>query len=610
MNIFLRLNGVLGILSFKRGICYDDVALRKASKNHAIQGTDIVMNKWIFKLTSYVLLALASTSVVALPLPGSVEPARVESNYLPPPPASPLPAPSITHEEKATDAPLGKEAEKITFVLKKIVITGNHVYTQKQLSAIYKDKLHKKISVADLFKIVDSITSYYRNNGYILSQAVLPPQRIAGGTVTIRVVEGYIHKVKIVGNPRGAHRLILAYGKEIAKLRPLKIQTMEYYLYLANQIPGAEVRAVLEPSKTNTGASDLNLVVKEDLITGTVSYDDYGTRYLGPQQITSVISFNSIFLPGDTTRLLYLTTTQGKELRYGDISYTMPIGLKGLTLTVDGNKSLTNPGFVLEPLDTRGLANTYSISVQYPIILTASENLSVSGNFTYLNSRSTQLGFLLYDDRIRPIQFGVTYQFSDKYKGSNQINAQVEKGLNVFDASSNPNSFQSSRFGADGIYTNISAQVSRTQALFDRFSAYFVAQGQYSFSPLLSAEQFGFGGSQLGRGYDPAEILGDSGAAGSVELRMDNYPDKFKISMIQMYMFYDAGVIWNRRDLPGAPTKQSATSAGMGFRLAFNKYVSGNFMIAQPLTKQVAAQEIIHKGRDSRTFFSIVANFP
>ena len=49
-------------------------------------------------------------------------------------------------------------------------------------------------------------------------------------------------------------------------------------------------------------------------------------------------------------------------------------------------------------------------------------------------------------------------------------------------------------------------EATRTQRLNDFFNLLIGLTGQWAGSPLLSAEQFGLGGSHYGRGSDPAEI--------------------------------------------------------------------------------------------------------
>lgn len=558
----------------------------------------------------FLTIVICDTSFAISPLPGSVEPGRVTTNYLPSqnqPTMRPLQQVTAPQEKPAG---LGPEAEKIKFKLTKIILQGNHVYSTAQLLPIYKDKLNTTISIAELQNIVQNLTNFYRNTGYILSRAIIPPQHVTHGAIQIRIIEGYIDKVNIIGKARGAHSILLAYGQKIARSHPTQISIMERYLRLANELPGVRVKAILEPSKTEIGASDLNLAVQEQTVNASLSYDNYGTLYIGPLQITATTSVNSIFRSGDSTHLTYLAATHGKELHYFDLNYQTPLGSNGLQGIIGGNQSLTTPGLTLRPLQTQGIANTYYASMQYPLVRSRSYDLTLDGGFTYLDSKSTLFNrsFLLYNDHIRPIRFGGTANFSDRFNGLNSALLHIEKGFNMLGASNNPNSLTTSRFGADGIYTKINGQIARIQPFFSRFSFYTLAQLQYSFNPLLSSQQFGFGGSQVGRGYDPAEILGDRGAAGTLELRMDTAPQWFILQTMQFYAYYDAGVIWNIKNIIGVKQKQSATSTGFGVRFALSKLLSGNLMYTQVLTKSIASETIIGQGRTPKIYFNLVAS--
>ncbi|HSW70224.1 MAG TPA: ShlB/FhaC/HecB family hemolysin secretion/activation protein [Gammaproteobacteria bacterium] len=541
-------------------------------------------------------------------LPGSTQPG-VLSNYLSnqgssQPPAA-LPAVRPPAQEPSS---LGPQATQIKFKLTQVILSGNHIYSERQLSALYKNEMNKEISVAELQNLVQGITNYYRNNGYILSRAILPPQHVQNGIVHIQIIEGYISHVSVIGTPKGARPLVQAYGDKIAESRPLQIKVMEHYLRLANEIPGTQVKAVLEPSKTETGASDLNLAVEQNTFAGSFSYDNYGTRYIGPNQDTLSASLNSIFRPGDMTRGTYATTTRPEQLKFYDVTYQTPFGSNGLTADIGKNHSSTLPGMNLAALDIKGLSNTYYAALQYPLLRTRSKNLTLDGGFDYLDSGVTSFGFRLYNDHIRNIKFGANYDFSDRFNGSNLLGLHLEQGLNLWGASNNQNSTTTSRFGADGIFTKLVGQAARVQPLFGKFSAFVLLTGQYSFNPLLASEQFAFGGSQLGRGYDPAEIIGDKGYGGTVELRMDQAPGWRFLNSFEPYIFYDGGVIYNLKNVTGIKSKQSITSTGFGSRFIFTANFSGNLMIAQPLTKSVSAMELIGRGRNPRGFFSIVAS--
>jgi hemolysin activation/secretion protein len=541
-------------------------------------------------------------------LPASTEPG-VMSNILSSQTAQkPTSLPPAVHKPQEQPSSLGPQAAQIKFVLKKIILEGNKVYSDQALAKVYQNKINTQISVAELQSIAQDITNFYRNNGYILSRAILPPQHVQNGIVRIQVIEGYIDHVSVIGFPKGARKIIQAYGDQIARSKPLKLSVMEHYLRLANEVPGLAVRGVLEPSKTNVGASSLNLSADQHTFSGYYSYDNYGTLYIGPLQNTFGASFNSIFLSGDTTHLTYVTTSKPKELKFYDISYRSYIGSKGFAATIGKNNSKTQPALNLAQLDIQGNSTTYYGAAEYPLWRTRSSNLTMDGGLNYLDSQVTSFNFQLYMDHIRSVRFGASYDFADRFRGSNLCSLHVEKGLNVAGASNNPNSLTTSRFGADGVFTKFVAQYARSQPVHGRFSVFFVANGQYSFNPLLTSEQFTVGGSQLGRGYDPAEILGDKGVSGTLELRMDYAPEKFLLKSFEPYIFYDGGVTWNIKSLAGVSSKNSITSAGFGSRFVFNTYLNGNLMFTQPLTKVVSAEQVVGRARNPRVFFSLVAS--
>lgn len=542
-------------------------------------------------------------------LPGSVLPEQVSKALTAEQPTQAQTLPAIVTPPKPPPPPGGEEAKKIKFQLNGIVLSGNHVYTDAQLSALYKNKLHKTISVAELFEIVQSITNYYRNNGYIISRAILPPQHVKNGVVHVQVIEGYIGKVDVTGDPKGAKCLVLAMGNKIKECPPLLLSRMEKYLLLANEIPSTSTKAVLSPSKTQTGAADLSLDTQNQYATGYVSYDNYGTRYIGPQQITGNFGLNSAFTSGDAAQLTVTKTPKGGELTYYDANYNAALSDDGNRILMGATRAHTHPLFVLRPSQIDGININYYANANFPVIRTRESTLTVSANFNYLDSEVTTFDQQLYTDHLRPLGIGVTYNFADRWYGSNLIYADVRQGLPIFGYTSNtnPQTAQTSRPGGRGDFTKIDLQVSRLQAIKGPFSLYGAFRGQWAFNPLLAAEQFTFGGSQLGRGYDVAELIGDKGAAGTLELRYDWFVGKI-LQSLQLYIFYDVGEIWNFKNIGGTPRKQSGASTGVGTRFFFTKYVSGNLMWTQTLTKEVAAEQLIGDGRRPRVFFSLVAS--
>lgn len=521
--------------------------------------------------------------------------------------------PPLEQGGDTSKTPLGKEAERITFVLKSIKLTGNHVYSTKTLQSLYQSKLNKKISVADLYMLAQDITNYYRNNGYIISRAILPPQRIKNGVVEIKVIEGFADKVTVGGKPDGAKCIIQAYGNNIRDSRPLNLYDLEYYVMLANQLPGCQAKAVLTPSKTTPAAADIAIMTSTQRARGYVSYDNYGTRYIGPQQGTLGAEYSSLFASGDNTQFTFATAMRDKELNYSDINYRLPIFSNGLKVIAGKTRTKTHPMFVLEPVDVLGINDIYYAALEIPVIRarTKSFTITTGANVTDVDVTATPLGIKLYIDHIRSIYMSNVLGFTDRFYGNNLIALDLKKGLPAFGYSEDTNiqTAQTSRPGGHADYSKINLQLTRLQLIKGAWSLYGIARGQYAFNPLLSSEQFVFGGNLIGRAYDPSEIIGDHGAAGSLELRYDWTPGMRFLQTMQLYTFYDVGKVWNIPNIVSETKTDSATSVGIGSRFGMNQYISGNFMVTQPLSRRVAAEELIGRGRDARVFFSLQANW-
>lgn len=498
-------------------------------------------------------------------------------------------------------------AEKIKFHLRHVIIEGNTVFCTEELMRYAEPYLNKEISVADLQKITLEISTKYRDAGYILSHAVLPAQSIQGGTVKIQVLEGYIDQVTVSGDPGKACALLKAYGRHIICSRPLQIKVLERFILMANDIPGEEVKAVITPSKTTPNAAELTLVAEHQLIQFFSTLDNYGTTFLGPEQITNYLSANSFFRPGDRTTVMGVVTPDPRELKFIEFTHMEPLTSNGMNLLVGGNYVETHPTDILSPLFINGHTYTFFGTLSQTLIRSRTKNLNVFLSANWQSTFSTVLDTPLYTDRIRSLEGGLYFDIADSWRGVNTLLLSARKGFNIFGAD---NEGDLSRLFGRSDFFKLNGEISRTQYLLPDISVFVAGKGQYGFQPLLAAEQFYFGGPVYGRAYEPAIILGDSGIAGKAELRVDSAPKIHFIRNIQYYIFYDAGIVWNH-ETPGIATHGSATCWGGGARVAFTRIFSGNVYLGKPLVKP--AENAIATGLNvtsTRVFFQVRADLP
>jgi len=565
------------------------------------------------------LLPAAEAAAQAPPalLPGGVDPARAPREApVPLPPAGVPAAPAPAPEPAVSRAPPG--AEQVRFRLADLVLEGVTAYRPNELRPLYARFLGQEISVAELFAIAEAITDRYRADGYLISRALVPAQRIEAGVARIQVIEGHIAAVTVEpGNAVLQRRAERAVGSS----RPLTLARLERALLLLNDLPGVAAQGVIEPLPDGpVGAARLAVTVERRRgWEGYVALDNRGSRYVGPWQASLGGSVSSLNTAYDRFTFRAIGAVPLRELRFLEVAYEAPIGADGLSLFGSTYVSQSEPGFTLAPLQTIGTSYGLSIGAAYPLIRTRAENLRLSLAFTPYVSENVLLGRLDlspgYQDAIRPIRLGLTYDLADRWRGLTYLSVELSRGLDVLGASpeNRPNP---SRPGARTSFTKVRLEANRLQPLdwiTPGLALFVAAQAQWSFdSPLVAFEQLGLGGARFGRGYDPAEISGDNGIAGLIELRYALDVGRGRVTFdrtltLQPYVFYDAGIVTNvRSEFPA----RSLASTGVGLRLWLGEAFAASIELAKPLTRPVAAEVLAGgRGNEPRLYVSTVLRF-
>lgn len=566
----------------------------------------VVNNLWRARAIVYALIGVVTATTADAQIPSTAEPGRIEQRFQTPP--APQTAPEI--QIPGPEAPLpSAEAAKIHFQLSGVVIDGATIYKNADFVALYRSLLGKDVTLAQIFELRDAITAKYRQAGFVLSQAILPPQKITGGIVHIRVIEGYIDHVEIQGNAHDARGLIKEMGDKITQSRPLNVRILERYVLLIGDIPGVAVRTVIRPSDKTPGTADLIVIIDHASISGSAQIDNRGSLAIGPEEGQVTVNFNSLLGLDEQTSLLLATTGQPKELQYGQLTNSWILDAEGMRFDVSGNYSDTKPSGSIAPLDAIGHTTAIHSDFDYSLIRSRSENLHLDGGFTYLNTTTDLLGAKFSEDRVRYLSVSATYDVADTLLGgahpaSNIADAELSQGLDVLDASKT-GSLGLSRANGHSDFTRFYAEATRIQSLTDRASLALSIAGQFAGSPLLTSVQFGLGGSRFGRGYEPSELTGDEGIAGSVEGRYDLPLNGTLIDRPQLYAFYDVGQVWNIDALPGTFPQASLASVGGGIRFDLLNHFSIAFELAKPLTRQIASRG----NKDIRPLFNISTGF-
>ncbi|MCE9507801.1 MAG: hypothetical protein K8R48_05725 [Alphaproteobacteria bacterium] len=495
----------------------------------------------------------------------------------------------------------GLSTEKV-FVLKKIVLDGTSVYKDAALAPLYKGMLDSKVSFADLNIIAQRVTKKYREDGYIFSRAVLSPQKISGGVVHLRAVEGRISDVRLVGKFRDKDGLIAAFADKIKAAGVANTREMERYLLLIDDLPGITAKSFIKPSGT-VGGGDLIINIEEDLFEGAASIDNRSSKYIGPYKGTLVGAFSSTLGIHDRTTLRGIVTRETKELKFGEITHEEQIGSEGFKIKGQVTLTGSEPGGNIAALGIQGDSQTYALEGNYPMMRNRRYNLNLLGGLEALNSVTDIQGIKTANDRVRTLHATAQFDYADSFNGVSKVDLTATQGLDILGATEDG----PGRSRANGAHRFLKGAVTatRVQTLSDHYALMLSGTGQVSRDPLLSSEEFTVGGQSYGRAYDSGEITGDGGWAGVVELRYGAAVSNRFIESYQAYGNIDYGRVNNKDPAVGEKSRDSLTSAGLGIRFNGVQNFSGYVELDKPLNKDVTSE-----GNDGyRLFLSMLSRF-
>jgi hemolysin activation/secretion protein len=510
-------------------------------------------------------------------LPNTVQPGRDQ-----PPPLPIAPDSDFDFSIQAPKrAPVPRAADELTFILRDITITGAKVYSADSLRPLYEGLIGREVKLADIIAVADAIEAKYREAGYILTRAFVPPQRVGNGIFTLSVVEGFVNALDVEGGNEAAQSQVKTYLQPVLAAHPLDIRTMERALLLANDIPGVAASGLLRPSPDTPGASDLVVTLTQSTLSGGLATDNRGSKFAGPWTVRGDVAVNGLITGNDQLSASLSSIPDGLEKLTGQLRYSHPVGSSGMILSLVASGTYGEPGSTLAPLNV--ITKSYSVGprLRIPLLRSRSESLFLDTGFNWQYAEVTTFAGLLSHDQWRSVDGSLTYIENGFLNGTSSLTLGIVQGLPILGASPN-GSPELSRAGADTDFTKLTTTLRRGQILSGPLNLALNATGQYSFAPLAAGEQVAFGGDGIGRGYDPSVLLGDHGVGGSVELRYDlRFSDSFILS-VQPYGFYDRARVWNRTG--GVSGGATLSSAGIGLRGQLPYEISAGLEFAQTLS--------------------------
>jgi hemolysin activation/secretion protein len=533
-----------------------------------------------------------------VPLPG-----QVEREFTPPPAlrAPPRPLPTVPAVPAAPP-----RAPDVKLTVREIGVDGTTVYTMTELAPYLAPLLGREVTLDDIYKVAAELTAKYVADGYFLSRVVVPAQEIQNESVRLTAIEGYVAEVRFQGASPEEEAILRAYAEKIRAVRPITTRALERYLLLMNDLAGVDARSTLVPSAAGLGTADLVVDFTFTRASGQIGGDNRGSRALGPWRAIVGGDLNSLFGRFDKTRV-FASSTLNSEQNYASLYHAEPIGAEGARLALTAWGATARP----DPATLGGLASSESRSwsaglfYTYPVVRSRALNLTTRAGFAAEDGQTLIDGVVVTDDALRVLRAGMTFDAVDRLLGSNVVDVEIAQGLNALGARRTETTALPVTTGKSD-FTKVALYAGRLQPLDANWSLFTAVSAQYAFNDVPSLEAFAVGGEYFGRGYDPSEIVGDSGASLKLDLQRELGTIDGIGAALSGYGFYDLGAVYRRtRLLPGQPHRASLASAGVGLRVRYRASLYGYVEVAKPLTLTPA----LEGDKDARVYVGVFATF-
>lgn len=478
--------------------------------------------------------------------------------------------------------------------------------SQEELRGAYAPYLGTDQPISVICRIRDRASAILREAGYIAAVEV-PEQRIEGGEIRLRVLMAKLVSLRVRGDAGANERLVASYLRNLEGQEVFNRNQAERYLLLAGDIPGMNVRLALRPAGTVPGE-----VVGEVTVVSLPGQLDVNLQNLGASSVgrEGALVRGQLFGltgMGDRTAIAFYSTLDFEEQQTLQVSHDFRLGDEGLQIAAQGTYSWAHPDTGNALLDIRSKTFFASIGARYPFIRRQRFSLIGGAGLDWSDQDVTFNGIDLSRDHLRTlfatVDFAAAAPVSQAERSARlgprwRLDGGIElrQGIDIFDASPacgnnaaaclQPGVVPPSRFEGVPTATVARARLAGEMRIVPQISFHLGAMGQFAFDPLLAFEEFSTGNYTVGRGYDPATLVGDRGVGVQAELRFGRLDPQGPMDLdVQPYVFFDAAWVGNEDQLFITTGRQDLRSIGGGLRAVLGDKVQLDAALAVPLTQ-------------------------
>ena len=456
--------------------------------------------------------------------------------------------------------------------------TGNSAIATETLRQALAASAGKDLNFGELTQTVEMVEAIYKQAGYFLAQAFLPPQKIRDGVVEIAISEGRLGEVRLEGESRVASAVVFGYLDLLPRDSPLTLSVLERQVLLVNELAGGQASLDLQAGEA-AGTTDVVLVQKlEDAVNTRLEANNYGLPSTGENRLAGTFNLNGVFNRGERITLSALTSDNAGLSNYSARG-ELPRGEKGMHLFGSLSRAQYSLGAAFASLKASGTAESVRLGASYPVIRSRGENFRVQ-----LDADSSKLRdeFLasntLLEKQGQGATMALTYDWLDEAfgGGSNKLDLSMRWGNMDLGTAAAAQDAPPAGQGTAGKYSKVNLTVQRQQTLNRYLSANALLMAQAASKNLDSSEKLSLGGPTSLPGYASGEANADAGYQAKLSLRWQWSPQ------VSLSTFVDFAALQLSVDPLASSTKNTKrlSDAGFGLDWQMDKHILLNALIA------------------------------
>lgn len=468
------------------------------------------MSRSYLHLFQILCACLIAGQVIALPTPvpsaGIIE-RELEREYEAEPldPIRKIPSIEIDIPKEQLDLPEGVKVRIDCFILE-----GNNAISTKEITDWIRGECGKDFCLQDIYELCGAIERGYEKNGYFLARAYPPPQKIKDNTIVIRIMEGDLGKLEIIGKLKYYSRKFIFKYFQNQIGEAIQYDRLMRSLFLLNEFMDLQVGLVLRKGE-KVGTADVLIEVREENPMNLyLNLNNYGKDLTTNYRVGGRFDVGNVIVEGSKLSIAQVVGFPVDALYFTNVFYEAPLNAKGTFLDVAYLFSKFHV-FELRELNLKGRSDIGTLKLSHALVRKRAYSLDLFGYFDYNQIQNFVLATKVSFDKLRVVTAGMKIDGTDPLVARNIFDFRTTVGIPNFLGGLKAVDIRASRIGAGGRFVKCNVNYDRLQPfLTDSFFMYQFS-GQYGFYKLTLPEQFYLGGVGIVRGFPLATALGDSG---------------------------------------------------------------------------------------------------